>query len=61
MKIIKVTKPETEKGIYITCNHCKSELEYNSSDVVTVEGVAKGSIELGKFIYCPVCNNEIKV
>lgn len=57
MKILKYGEgyPKT-----VTCEHCKSELEYDTKDVFCWSDVLDEIVDMG-IITCPVCNQSIVV
>ena len=63
MKVLKVGKIPTEQ---LTCPYCKSELEYEDSDITKQNYCYQGG-KCGKhtgykeLITCPVCNTTITV
>jgi hypothetical protein len=64
MKILKYGKGYPKN--ICTCEHCKSELEYETSDVYwcdTRRFIEDGvyNVERHKLITCPVCNNAIEL
>ena len=58
MKILKYGEgyPKT-----VTCDYCQSELEYDASDVSSVNNVYMDRTETIYYIKCPVCSDVIKV
>lgn len=61
MKIIKRNEPEDKRGTKITCDNCKSELEYLSTDIVNISDSLQLMEGMKSFIFCPVCNHRIAV
>lgn len=57
MKIIKRGGTE-ETGTQVTCDKCKSELEYFPADIIQVTTIDS---QKSKHITCAVCNQTIKV
>lgn len=57
MKILKYGEgyPKT-----VVCEHCKSELEYNSKDIYSWTDVLEEFVTTG-IITCPVCGNSVVV
>ena len=58
MKILKYGEgyPKT-----VTCEHCNSELEYNTEDIFSFTDIYADRTETFDCIKCPVCSKSIEV
>lgn len=54
--MIKVLRDNTKEIYYTKCKNCNSELEYEYSDVTTID--IFGMYNTDKRIFCPVCSKE---
>ena len=56
MKILKYGEgyPKT-----VTCSHCKSELEYDASDVFSFTDVFIEETKTTEYVKCPVCSKAV--
>lgn len=54
--MIKILKDNTKETYYTRCKNCNSELEYEYSDVTTIE--LSMSYHTDKRILCPVCGKD---
>lgn len=54
--MIKILRDNTKETFYTKCKNCGSELEYNYSDVTTIEITM--SYHTDKRILCPVCGKD---
>lgn len=54
--MISVLRDNTKEKFYTKCKHCGSELEYNYSDITTIDIAI--SYHTDKRITCPICGRE---